>query len=94
MNSAAAAIRELERALALHLANPGDLTELADVKWSLARALRAARRDPERSTLLAGEARASYASLGEAHAWRREVIDGWLASRAAQPQAEVAEKAP
>lgn len=81
LNMIQPSIRELERALAIRATTPGEQSEIADVKWSLARALTAARRDRARARALAAEASAAYASLGAAHAWRREMIEGWLASR-------------
>lgn len=83
LNHLPQALRELESALAIRAANPGEAAEVADVKWSLSRALTAARRDRARAKILAAEAGASYATLGEAYAWKREMIEGWLASIAA-----------
>ncbi len=57
----ASAIESLERALALQRANPRDPSAGAETAIALARALAAARRDPERARALAQKARGVWA---------------------------------
>jgi tetratricopeptide (TPR) repeat protein len=57
-----------ERALALHEANPGEKIDEAESRFVLARALRAAHRDPARVQALATQARAVFATTPTAKA--------------------------
>jgi tetratricopeptide (TPR) repeat protein/predicted Ser/Thr protein kinase len=86
LNQAGAAIRELEAALVIRAANPGEPAEVADVKWSLAQALAVARREHPRAQGLAKEASATYATLGESHAWKREKVDAWILAHGGQTE--------
>ncbi|HEY0193978.1 MAG TPA: tetratricopeptide repeat protein, partial [Kofleriaceae bacterium] len=73
------AIDPLERALALHAADPaGDPQELAEVRWALARALQLVGRDPARARELAEAALAGYRALGAQSADRVAEIARWL----------------
>lgn len=73
----AEAIADLERALGLLLTSGGEPLELADVRFSLARALRAGgERPPTRARTLAREARADFASVHMDD--RVATIDAWL----------------
>ena len=63
----AAAIVDLERALELHEANPGEPVERADVEFTLARALLESG-EPERAIDLATAAQQRLAELGHAEA--------------------------
>jgi eukaryotic-like serine/threonine-protein kinase len=75
------ALAPLERALALRTrsAAASDPQELAEIRWALARALRALGRDPARACTLAEAALAAYRSLGGEWAGRVTEISRWLA---------------
>ena len=73
------AVAPLERALALSTRAAGDPQELAEIRWALARALRALGRDPARSRELATAALAAYRGLGSESADRVTDITRWLA---------------
>jgi tetratricopeptide (TPR) repeat protein len=76
------AITPLERALALYLRSSAasDPQEIAEVRWALARALRALRRDPVRCRELAEAALRGYRQLGSESAGRVQEIARWLAA--------------
>ncbi|WP_052554092.1 protein kinase domain-containing protein [Enhygromyxa salina] len=80
---AASARVDLERALALHQANPGEPLEWADVEYSLAQA-HAQLEDRASARTLAEQARARYLALEQAD--RAAEIEQWLAQlRPASP---------
>jgi hypothetical protein len=68
-----AAIELLERATSE--LEPGELSELAEARFALARALTAAGREDERAMLLLDQARASFVDLGLTS--RIETLDRW-----------------
>jgi eukaryotic-like serine/threonine-protein kinase len=76
------ALAPLERALALRTGSAvaGDPQELAEIRWALARALRALARDPARARELAEAAAAGYRGLGAESAGRVQEIARWLAA--------------
>jgi eukaryotic-like serine/threonine-protein kinase len=76
------AVAPLERALALSTrsATAGDPQELAEIRWGLARALRAVGREPARARALAEAALAGYRTLGSESAGRVEEIMRWLSA--------------
>jgi tetratricopeptide (TPR) repeat protein len=76
------ALAPLERALALRTASTAasDPQELAEVRWALARTLRALGRDPARAHELAESAAAGYRGLGAESAARVQEIAQWLAA--------------
>jgi serine/threonine protein kinase/tetratricopeptide (TPR) repeat protein len=75
------ALPPLERALALNEAAPGaDPQERAEIRWALARALRAVGRDPARARALADAAAAGYRGLGNDWKDRVREIERWLAA--------------
>jgi tetratricopeptide (TPR) repeat protein len=75
------ALNPLERALALsEAAAAADPQELAEIRWALARALRAAGRDPARARSLAEAAKAGYRGLGSEWQDRVREIERWLAA--------------
>jgi tetratricopeptide (TPR) repeat protein len=74
----AAAAEHLEQALRLRDAETGDPQEIAEIEWSLARALFALGRDRARGRALAASALDRYRGLGEAWAERARNIDIWL----------------
>jgi tetratricopeptide (TPR) repeat protein len=69
------AVAALERANAL---KPSDEEVMAEIRFALARALTAARRDPARARALAAEARANYQGMKDAQ--KVAEVDAWLAS--------------
>jgi tetratricopeptide (TPR) repeat protein len=73
------AIAAYERALTLMGPDYEDRGFKADTEFSLARALRTAKRDPGRAEALARSARAYYAGPVEGAAEARSRIDAWLA---------------
>jgi eukaryotic-like serine/threonine-protein kinase len=76
-----AALEPLERALALRIrSSASDPQELAEIRWALARVLRALRRDPARARELAEAALAGYRGLGSEWANRVQEILRWLAA--------------
>jgi tetratricopeptide (TPR) repeat protein len=79
---AADAIAPLERALTLSTGAPTapDPQELAEVRWGLARALRASGRERQRARELAEAAAATYRSLGPQSAARAAAVAAWLAA--------------
>jgi eukaryotic-like serine/threonine-protein kinase len=74
------ALAPLERALALRTASSAasDPQELAEIRWALARTLRALGREPARAGELATAAAASYRGLGAESAGRVQEIARWL----------------
>jgi len=74
------AIAPLERALTLRTSSPAasDPQELAEIRWGLARALRALGRDPERARSLARSAATAYSGLGPESAARAQEIQHWI----------------
>jgi tetratricopeptide (TPR) repeat protein len=76
------ALAPFERALALRTqsAAANDPQELAEIRWGLARTLRALGRDPARARALAEAAAAGYRSLGSESAERVQEILRWLAA--------------
>lgn len=72
------AVEHLERSLAIRLARPGNKPELADTRWTLARAL-ARRGQKKRPRALASDALVFYRSLGEAGSAGVREIERWLA---------------
>jgi tetratricopeptide (TPR) repeat protein len=76
------ALLPLERALALRTASAAasDPQELAEIRWALARTLRALGRDPARAKELAEAAAAGYRGLGGESAARADEIARWLAA--------------
>jgi tetratricopeptide (TPR) repeat protein len=74
----------LERALALRTqsAAASDPQELAEIRWGLARALRALGREPARARELARAAQAGYRGLGSESTERVREIERWLANTA------------
>jgi tetratricopeptide (TPR) repeat protein len=77
------ALAPLERALTLstQTASAGDPQELAEIRWGLARALRALGRDPARVRELAEAAATGYRSLGSESKDRVQEISRWLDHR-------------
>jgi tetratricopeptide (TPR) repeat protein len=82
------ALAPLERALALSTkaASAGDPQELAEIRWGLARTLRALGREPGRARDLAGAALTGYRSLGSESAGRVREITQWLAADGHAPE--------
>jgi len=78
------ALAPLERALALRTqsAAANDPQEVAEIRWGLARALRALGRAPARARELAEAAATGYRSLGSESAERVQEISRWLAADA------------
>ena len=78
----------LEGALTLYARSPsaGDPQELAEIRWALARTLRALGRDPARARELAAAALAAYRGLGPESADRVQDISRWLAGTAQSPE--------
>jgi eukaryotic-like serine/threonine-protein kinase len=75
------ALPPLERALALNEGAPGaDPQERAEIRWALARALRAAGREPARARALAEAAAAGYRGLRADWKDRVREIERWLAA--------------
>jgi tetratricopeptide (TPR) repeat protein/predicted Ser/Thr protein kinase len=75
------ALPPLQRALALDEGAPGaDPQERAEIRWALARALRAVGRDPARARALAEAAAAGYRGLGNDWKDRVREIERWLAA--------------
>jgi tetratricopeptide (TPR) repeat protein len=75
------ALPPLERALALNEGAPGaDPQERAEIRWALARALRAAGHEPTRARALAEAAAAGYRGLGTDWKDRVREIERWLAA--------------
>jgi tetratricopeptide (TPR) repeat protein len=76
------ALAPLERALALRTraAAASDPQEIAELRWALARALRALGREPARARELAEAAAAGYRGLGGESAGRVQEIARWLAA--------------
>ena len=74
------AVAPLERALALRTqsAAASDPQELAEIRWALARTLRALGRTPARARALAEAALVGYRSLGSESAGRVQEITRWL----------------
>jgi tetratricopeptide (TPR) repeat protein len=72
----------LEQALALRTrsAAASDPQEVAEIRWGLARTLRALGRDPARARELALAARDGYRGLGKEWVERVREIDRWLAA--------------
>jgi hypothetical protein len=75
------AIAALERALALSAA-AGTPAAVADIKFRIARALRASRRDPQRATELARAARGALAGAPGHYPDELAEIDAFLANAA------------
>jgi tetratricopeptide (TPR) repeat protein len=76
-----AAVAPLERALALLIRSRGGAPqELAEVRWALARALRAEGQQLPRARALAEEAATGYRGLGSESAGPVHEIERWLAS--------------
>jgi len=78
------ALVPLERALALRTksAAASDPQELAEIRWGLARTLRALGREPARARALAEAAASGYGSLGSESTERVQEILRWLAAGA------------
>jgi tetratricopeptide (TPR) repeat protein len=78
------ALAPLERALALRTqsAAANDPQEVAEIRWGLARALRALGREPARAHELAEAAATGYRGLGSESAERVREISRWLAADA------------
>jgi eukaryotic-like serine/threonine-protein kinase len=75
------AIAPLERALSLREALPGNVADVAETRFALARALWDASRERARARKLAKDARAEYATALDAQAKSEgQRIDAWLAS--------------
>jgi tetratricopeptide (TPR) repeat protein len=74
----AVAIPHLEHAVALRTNPDTDPAELADARFSLAKALAAAHRDPARARRLATEARAGFVASGRADDALLGDVDAWL----------------
>ena len=76
------AVAPLERALTLrtHSASANDPQEVAEIRWGLARALRALNQDPVRARDLANDALTGYRGLGSESAGRVDEISRWLAA--------------
>jgi tetratricopeptide (TPR) repeat protein/predicted Ser/Thr protein kinase len=75
------ALPPLDRALALTETAPGaDPQERAEIRWALARALRAVAREPARARALAGAAATDYRGLGNDWKDRVREIERWLAA--------------
>jgi len=70
------AVEALEEALRVRRANPANSVEMADVEWSLARALRASHTDEARARELALAAKATFAKIGDQA--RTAEIDTWI----------------
>jgi hypothetical protein len=78
LGRAAEAVRLLEPVVA-ELERPGHIAvNVAESRFTLARALRRAKLAPERARALALEARAGYAALGDGMAGEVDEIDAWL----------------
>jgi tetratricopeptide (TPR) repeat protein/predicted Ser/Thr protein kinase len=73
------AVPLLERALAIRHAVKGDPIDLAEVNFSMARALVASGGDKKRARALAEEARAAYAAGGEDSRRDLAEVEAWLA---------------
>ena len=73
------AVAPLEQALALSIRAAGDPQETAEIRWVLARTLRALGREPARARELATAALATYRGLGSESADRVQEITRWLA---------------
>lgn len=71
----------LEQALVIHGRTDGDPSELAAVRFDLARALEQAGRDSKRATRLAREARDFYRGDEERFGEKLEQVSSWLAAR-------------
>jgi len=82
------ALAPLERALVLRTQSgaASDPQEVAEIRWGLARTLRALGREPARARTLAEAAATGYRGLGSESAERVREIDRWLAT--ATPAAE------
>jgi len=78
------ALAPLERALVLRTqsAAASDPQEVAEIRWGLARTLRALGREPARARELAEAAATAYRSLGSESAERVREISRWLATGA------------
>jgi tetratricopeptide (TPR) repeat protein len=78
------ALAPFERALALRTraGSASDPQEVAEIRWGLARTLRALGRDPARARELAEAAATGYRSLGSESAERVREISSWLAAGA------------
>jgi eukaryotic-like serine/threonine-protein kinase len=76
------ALAPLERALSLRTRSESasDPQEIAEIRWALARALRATARTPSRAKELATAALETYRSLGPESAERAAEISRWLKS--------------
>jgi tetratricopeptide (TPR) repeat protein len=76
------ALEPLERALVLRTqsAAASDPQEVAEIRWGLARTLRALGRDPARARALAEAAATGYRNLGSESAERVREISQWLAT--------------
>ncbi len=72
------AIRDLEKAVAILGKIPGSDEFLADSQFSLAQALERAGGDPERISLLVGEARRGYREMGVAGKIYLERLEAWV----------------
>jgi tetratricopeptide (TPR) repeat protein/predicted Ser/Thr protein kinase len=76
----ARAIEPLERALALRAAAETPAAVTAGTQFALARALWPPRRDRDRATHLAADARAAYAAAGDRYADELAAVDAWAAA--------------
>jgi eukaryotic-like serine/threonine-protein kinase len=81
LGQAARAIEFGERAVAIGEASPGDPMLLARARFALARALRAAGRDPARAAGVADQARVAMESLGARAARDLAELDAWRGGR-------------
>jgi tetratricopeptide (TPR) repeat protein len=72
------AIAVLERAFALKPEHPDDPNDRAELKFTLARALWAGKRDLERARSLAVQARAGYAAAGTRNQRELREVDAWI----------------
>jgi len=81
------ALAPLERALVLRTqsAAASDPQEIAEIRWGLARTLRALGREPARARELAEAAATAYRSLGSESAERVREISRWLATGTRDP---------
>jgi tetratricopeptide (TPR) repeat protein len=75
------ALAEYAHALGLMGPDYGEPGFKADTEFSLARALRKAKREPERAVELAQDARVYYAAQGDDGAKELKRIDAWLGGR-------------
>ena len=72
------AVTPLRRAVALREAHPGDPTDLAEARFTLARALWDAGQDRPRARTLALEARDAYTAAGPRSKKNLAEVNAWL----------------